>query len=216
MKKAKRICALLFACAAAVSLLASCKDQGESNDSEILRETYSGMPEYDISSIDSYIKPFKYTGLTVYRKNTETASEALWNAVSCSAEMIAYPNEQVEYYAVQERAKYRYYANRDGIEYEILLESLGVTEESIYEIARGYVKDDLVLEYIVKDAQIALTDAEKEAHKDKYAQRLTQVYGYDKEYIKANMTEQIYDAMLYDKAMEYLLLNNTVHTAQGE
>ena len=67
-----------------------------------------------------------------------------------------------------------------------------------------------MFEYIIRDANISLTDGEKAAHTDKYAQRLTAVYGGDREYIKANMPERIYDAMLNDKVMEYLLLNNEI------
>lgn len=131
-------------------------------------------------------------------------------------EIIEYPTEQVEYYVSQERAKYRYYARRDGMEYEELLEALGVTEESMYENARALVKDDLALLYIINDAGVTLSDGEVAAHTDKYAERLSEIYGYDAEYIKQNMSEQIYDAMLSDKTMEFLLSKNTVYTTQSK
>ena len=208
-----RICASVLACVAVLTLLAGCKEGG---DAETEQVTYSGMPEYDVANIEKYIKPFSYTGLTVYRKNSETAAEALWAEVAASAEVISYPAEQLEYYVEQERAKYRYYASREDIAYDDLLESLGVTEESILDTARGFVKDDLVLAYIVYKAEISLSDEEKDTHMDKYAEKLSEVYGYESGYIKANMSEQVYDAMLYDKAMEYLLLNNTVHSTQSK
>ena len=213
MKLFYRICAAVLVCTAAISILAGCKESGEAETEQM---TYSGMPEYDVANIEKYIKPFVYTGLTVYRENSETAAEALWAEVVASAEVISYPAEQLEYYVEQERAKYRYYASREDIAYDELLESLGVTEESILDTARGFVKDDLVLAYIVYKADISLTDAEKEAHTDKYAEKLSEVYGVDSAYIKNNMSEQVYDAMLYDKAMEYLLLNNTVYSKQSK
>ena len=214
MKAFYRLSAFAVACLFILSAFVGCKDRTEGQDTEA--ESYSGMPEYDAENIGNYIKPFEYTGRTVYAKVGETRQEAVWNSVVAAAEILSYPEAQVEYYASQERAKYRYYASRDGIDYGELLVSLGVTEESFYEKARGYVKEDLVLEYIARDAGIVLTDAEKQTHLDKYAERLSEVYGNDKEYIKANMTEQIYDAMLGDKIMEYLLLNNTVYTSQSK
>lgn len=201
-----------LALCALISLFASCggkDEQGEDGN------TYTGMPEYDIQGLDRYINAFSYVGLTVSAAEGESKQEALWSAIVESAEVREYPEEQVEYYAAQERAKYRYYAQRDGIDYDRLLDSLGVTEASIYDTAKKMVKDDLVFEYIVKDAGISLREEEKNAHLDKYAERFTEIYGYDKEYIKANMTEQVYDAMLFDKTMEYLFLNNTVEIPQG-
>lgn len=212
MKLFYRICALLLALVAALSLLTSCKERDENADTEE-PETYSGMPEYDVENIAEYIEPFEYTGLNISVGETEYESEVVWNTMLRSANIIKYPTPQVEYYAEQERAKYRYYASRENIEYGTLLESLGVTEESIYETARGYIKDDLVLAYIVTDANISLTDDEKTRLTYKYAEKLTEVYGYDAEYIMENMTEQVYYAMLYDKTMEYLMANNIINVA---
>lgn len=214
MKNVFKAAVLAVACLFILSAFIGCKEKDGGNDTEV--ESYSGMPEYDGENIESYVKPFEYTGLTVYVGFGETKQQRLWDTIVSSAEVIEYPQAQLEYYAEQERAKYRYYAKRDGIEYSTLLSELGVTEESIKETARAYVKDDLVLEYIIKDASISLTDDEKTALTDKYAEKLATVYGNDAEYIKTNMTEQIYDAMLSDKTMEYLLLNNTVYTNQSK
>ena len=132
-----------------------------------------------------------------------------------SAEIIAYPTAQVEYYAEQERAKYRYYASRDGVGYNELLDALGVTEESIYENARALVKDDLILAYIAKDAKISLSDEEKSKHYEKYVGWFEEL-GYDRNYVYENMSDQIYDMMLKDKIMEYLVKNNTAYTPQSK
>ncbi len=214
MKRFFRASALILACLFLLSAFVGCKDGEESDGTEA--QSYLGMPEYDAENIESYVKPFEYVGLTVNVGEGETKQQKLWETLVASAEIVAYPEAQVEYYAEQERAKYRYYAKRDGIEYAELLSELGVTEESIYDTARAYVKDDLVLEYIARDAEIELTDEEKREHTDKYAEKLATLYGNDKEYIKTNMTEQIYDAMRSDKIMEFLLLNNTVNTIQSK
>ena len=204
MKAYIRYLALILVLAALISLSA-CKDKG---GEEYESEELPSLPAYSELALESYIKPFAYTGLSVSVSEGEQKYEAVWDHIVDSAEIIEYPTEQVEYYVAQERAKYRYFAARDGIEYSMLLEELGVTEEDITEKARALVREDLVFEYIVRDAGISITDEEKAAYTDKYAEKLTAVYGGDSEYIKANMPERIYDAMLNDKVMEHLLLNN--------
>ncbi len=212
MKKIYKISSALLVCLLLMSFFAACKEKGE--DTDIEQDSFTGMPEYDAENISAYIEPFTYTGLTVEADDVEQGVKKLLEQITASAEIIEYPEAQVAYYTEQERAKYRYFSKRDGIEYEELLEALGVTEASMVQTAREYVKKDLVLEYIAKDANIFLTEAEKEAHADRYAERLVSVYGKDKEYIKANMQKQLYDTMESDKIMEYLRVNNTVNTAQ--
>ena len=56
-----------------------------------------------------------------------------------------------------------------------------------------------------------LTDEEKQEFFQKYVDKFKTLYGHDEKYIREYMTEQIYDTMLFDKTMEYLLLNNTVN-----
>lgn len=199
--------ALICLCGAVLS----CKDANTDAETDADTE-FLTMPEYGAEELGSYVKPVRYEGLTVTAREGETAQAALWRYIVDSAEITEYPAEGVEYYVSQERAKYRYFAKRDGIEYEELLEALGITEESMRERARALLKDDLVLAYIINDASISLTQEEKALHKDKYAEMLVGIYGYDAEYIKKNMSEQIYDAMLSDKTMEYLLSKNTVLT----
>ena len=204
MKGYIKYLALILAALAIISL-SSCKekDGGEEETCELPK-----LPAYSQLALEAYIKPFSYTGLTVTVAEGEQKYEAVWRQIVASVEIIEYPAAHVEYYVEQEKAKYRYFAKRDGIEYEALLEGLGVTEDSILANARELVREDLVLEYIIRDGGIALTDTEKAELTDKYAEKLTAVYGGDREYIKANMPERIYDAMLHDKVMEYLLLNN--------
>ena len=208
-----RIIAAIIAMTAIALCFASCSSgNAEESEPEV---SYGEMPEYDVENIESYIKPFTYKGLVLYMTYGEKAQEKLWSEISESAEVIKYPEAQVEYYAEQERASYRYLAKRDGVDYDALLEGMGVTEESIYSKARGLVKDDLILAYIIKDAGLSLTEEEKLLYFDKYVEKYVTAYGYDKEYVKTNMADQIYDSMLYDKTMEYLLLNNIVNTTQS-
>ena len=210
-----KACAALLALLAVMSALFACSD-GETAEETLPDETYGGLPEYDVENIGSYIKPFEYKGLTVTLAEGETAQGKLWAVISENVEIVSYPEAQVNYYAEQERAKYRYFASRDGIEYDKILEGLGVTEESIIATAKALVKDDLILEYIINDAGISLSEGEKQQYFDKYAEKYVEIYGYNKEYVSANMAEQIYDSMLYDKTMEFLVLNNTVQTNKSK
>ncbi len=211
MKSFLKISALLFACVILLSAFCACKEDKTATDEEL--QSYSGMPEYDTANIESYVKPFDIAGFEVGEGEQAEQKRALWESVLSSAEIISYPEAQVEYYAEQERAKYRYFAKRDGIAYDGLLSSLGVTEESIYERARTYVKEDLVLEYIAKTGNVELTEEEKESLFDRYAEQLAALYGNDTEYVKENMQKQIYDTMRSDKIKEYLYVQNRENKA---
>lgn len=215
MKRMIKLLALALAALCLCAVVLSC-DSGDTETETDTEVEYGGMPEYSSEQLSSYVKPFEYTGLTVYAKFGQTRQEALWSEILNRVEIIEYPTEQVEYYLSQERAKYRYFAKRDGIEYQELLEALGVTEESMREGARALVKDDLALLYIMTDAGITLSDGEVSSHTDKYAEKLSEIYGYDAEYVKQNMSEQIYDAMLSDKTMEFLLSKNKVYTTESK
>ncbi len=208
MKK-RKIIALVLALLCFACVACACKSEPESTDTE---KQYNGLPKYNTQALAEYVKPFAYTGITVTVKADEARSEAVWAAVLSEVEIIKYPSEQVEYYAAQERAKYKYYAKRDGIEYGKLLEGLGITEAHIINDAKVMVKKDLALLYILQAEGIAVTDKEKTEHFDKYCEKFVQLYGYDKETVAKTMTEQIYEAMLYDKTSEFLILNNNIES----
>ena len=210
-----RLMSALLICASLFGTM-GCNKQENEAPPQFEEVSGGGLPDYDTEHLGEYVKPFEYTGLTVYYGMGETAREKLWGVISESAEIVSYPTPQVEYYAEQERAKYRYYASRDGVGYNELLAAMGVTEESIAQKAKALVKDDLILAYIVKDANISVTDEEKTRLYDKYVERFAELYGYDKTYVSQKLSKQIYDAMLYDKTMEYLLKNNTAYTTQSK
>ena len=44
---------------------------------------------------------------------------------------------------------------------------------------------------------------------EKAAQKIAADYGYTEDYVAENLTDLIYETMLYDKTMEYLIVNNT-------
>ncbi len=159
--------------------------------------------EYDLSRLDEYVTLDTYVGLTVSLASADEAKgEAVWRAVVERAQISAYPQEQLEYYAAQERAKYRY------------LEQ-DVSEDSVLAEAKRLVKEDLVYRYVLRDTGMVLTETEKDTLYDRYAEKYVESYGYSAEYVRENMSELVFESMLYDKTMEYLILNNTFAIREG-
>jgi len=165
---------------------------------------------YDEEHLSDYVAPLAYTGLTVELSSADSLkSEAVWSLLLSRAEILAYPEDAVEYYAEQRRSTYRYYAEKNDWSYEQALEFFGVSEDSIVTEAKEMVKGDLVYRYIVKDAGITLSEDEKADQLDRYVKKYAEDYGYTEDYVRENLTDLIYDSMLYDKTMEYLIVNNT-------
>ena len=188
-------------------LLFSCADDDDGGE-----HTAESQP-YDVANLSEHISIDAYTGLTVILESEDSPKgEAVWTTVLERARVRSYPDEQVRYYVAQAEAKYRHVAKQNGWEYEETLQKLGVTEESMISDAKEMVKSDMVYLYISQDAGIVLTDTEKAALFDRYADKFVQTYGYDIEYVSENMRELIYESMLYDKTMEYLIVNNSFET----
>lgn len=174
------------------------------------KEGESGSVVYDEARLSEYIAPFAYTGLTVTLESAEALkSEAVWSQILAKVEILSYPEDAVEYYAEQRRDTYRYYAEKNGWSYEEALSFFGVSEESIVTEAKRMVKGDLVYRYIVKEAKITLSEKEKSEQMDRYVKKYAEDYGYTEDYVREHLLDLIYDSMLYDKTMEYLIVNNT-------
>ena len=207
-----KIFALLFVCAFCLSVFAGCKkddvtvDDGADNgsDNTALKLDYSQI------NIDEYVKSVSYKGLTL-TVNGEGASKetAIWEALLGAAVIEKYPESAVEYYFAQTKDYYMFIANNDPEAYKLLLESRDMTEEDLVAEARELVKKDLVYLYIVEKEGIVITEDEKQSLFDRYVAAYVSEYGYSAEYVKANMSELIYDSMLYDKTLEFLILGNT-------
>lgn len=168
---------------------------------------------YDEARIEEYVRLETYEGLTVSLPDVNaTKGEAIWQELLAKAQVLSYPEEALSYYEEQRRETYRYYAKKNDWSYEETLSFFGVTEEEIQNEAKNMVKGDLVFRYIVKQAKISLTEEDKAAQLDRYVKKYAKDYGYSEEYIRQNMLELIYDSMLYDKTMEYLIVHNTFIT----
>ncbi len=138
-----------------------------------------------------------------------TKGEVVWDAVEQNSKVKSYPEEHFYYYKEQLEAQYEYYAEQAGLSYGEMLEELGENEESIVIKAKQMTRRDMLYGTVVKLEGIELTQTDKERLFERYVQKYVSEYGYDEDYVRENMTELIYDTMLYDKTTEFLIINNT-------
>lgn len=192
-----RYTALAFALVLALSTFFACTDK----KSELL--------SYDGVDVSQSVKLCEYKGLTVQKMAGESDAQAIWRVVKEGSEILQYPESQVSYYLEQSRERCRYYADENDVSYEAAMEALGVTEESMLSDAKALVAEDMIGIALRADANIELTEDEKNRLFDKYAQKYATDFGYSVEYVENELKEQVYDSMRYDKMMEYLIKNNT-------
>ena len=200
----RRIGALIVA-AMLVGSLTSCK-QGKQEESE--ESTYDRV-SYENLVLSEHIRPLAYTEQTVTLKSADASrADAIWEELLSRAEIITYPQEAIDYYLAQRKSVYRHYAEQNDLSYEEVLEANEITESDLLAEAKEIVKGDLLYRFVVEDANITLTDTEKQTLFDRYVKKYAEQYGYTEEYIKENMEDLVYDSMLYDKVREYLMLHN--------
>lgn len=204
-----KYCVKIIACLIFITLLCtavcSCRKNTDSNDNSL-------QADLDYSDINpmEYIENTTYIGLTVTLDSTDQSREdALWGAILENTNITSYPEEKVEYYFQQEKAYYMYLVKNDEKDYQALLSLRGVSEEEMREDARRMVAKDLIYRFVVDAENIALTEDEKTQLFDRYAEKYVADYGYTKGYVTENMSDMVYQTMLYDKTMEYLILKNT-------
>lgn len=187
--------------------LAACGDgskEGVAQNDEQMTLDYS-----DIVASD-YVISVTYTGFDVGLENPEALKEeALWKKILESAETADMPEEKARYYFEQTKKYYLYFAGDIEEDYEYVLKHFGTDERKMMEEAKALVRKDIIYLYIVEAEKISLTEQEKTANFEKYVDKFVFDYGYKREYVIENMTEMIYDSMLYDKTMEYLIARNT-------
>lgn len=203
----------IIACLLLISLLClaacGCKNNADaSNNGE-------EMTELDYSDIDlrEYVKEITYKGLTVMLGSADASrEEALWGEILKNTSISSYPEEKVEYYFQQQRAYYMYTVNNDEDAYAELLSLRGISEEDMLDEARRMVAKDMIYRLVSDTEGIELTGDEKSRLFDRYVEKFVSDYGYTKTYVSENMSEEVYESMLYDKTMEYLILQNTFVT----
>jgi hypothetical protein len=167
------------------------------------------MSAVSSQDLESYVLLGRYTGLDV-KAGSLSKDEAVWKAVKEKATVRSYPEQQVLYYISQIEAQYKYYAEQADMSYDEMLREVGATEKTIRTQAESLAIDDVIYELVRRDANITLGESEKQSLFDKYVEKYVSDYGYTEQYVKENMSELIYDSMLYDKTTEYLIKNNEI------
>ncbi len=214
--KAKRIlcggtCALLL-CSSL--LCVACKEKREEQAESTAAWSAPEVTEinYDGVDVSKYVSSVIYTGLTVSVDEVYDRESALWDTIYSTAVIEIYPEDKVEYYFNQTKKSYMSSVDYNQGDYALLLEKRGTTEEEMWEEARLLVKQDLVYRYILGAEGITLTEADKNANFDRYADKFAEEFQKPREYVVAEMADYIYEAMLYDKTVEFLILNNNFVT----
>ena len=202
MKNRYTITAALLLCLVLALFAFSCKKDENEHTGEAM-----DMSAVSSQELEGYATLGGYTGLSV-TVGTGSKGEAVWRAVKENAKIIAHPEQQVAYYISQIEAQYKYYAEQADMSYEDMLSEVGATEESIRAEAESMAADDVIYELVRRDANITLNESEKQSLFDKYVKKYVSDYGYTEQYVKENMSELIYESMLYDKTTEYLIKNN--------
>ena len=181
--------------------LFSCKKDGEEKLEPMDISTLS------TDELNSFVELGEYTLMNL-EQGSSSKGEVVWAAVKKNATVKSYPEQQVSYYVSQLEAQYAYYAEEAGISYKEMLSEVGATEESIRSEAESMAIDDIIYELVRRDAKITLRSDEKSKFFEKYVEKYVEDYGYSREYVVENMTDEIYDSMLYDKTTEFLIAYN--------
>ena len=206
MKKILKVSALLLLLLLGIALLFSSCNKKPPKELT--------LPDYSDIALSDYVSLGEYKGLKVaiggVVSEDMTNDLVLWETIVRNADVIKYPDDALSYYKEQTTRLYMGYAEEGSMSYDELMTSLGKTDEDIEEEAKEYVKSDLVRLAIIEAEGLYLTDDEKARLFDKYAYKFEVTYGYTTEYVRENLTDEIYDAMQHDKMMEFLLLNNEI------
>lgn len=137
------------------------------------------------------------------RAAKESAMATIWTQVMDNAEVIEYPEQQIEYYFAMQMSQCEQYAGSYGMTVEDIMQLMGYTEETFRAEAQKYTKEDLVFFAIVQTEGIAISDEEYTAGLAKYAQdagvgatpEMLESY-YGKQYVK--------EALLWDKVLDMI------------
>ncbi len=159
---------------------------GEHTTTAAFREYYRAALEADLAAA----------------AESEAYSE-LWRAIVDGAEVLEYPEQQVNYYLDAQKAQYMSYAESNNMDYATMLAYMGVTEESMNESAKSYTKEDLVFYSIVKTEGFEITDAEYQSGAAGYAEQVGASVAELEEYYGK---DYIIESLLWDEVLKQLFV----------
>ncbi len=188
-------------------VLCACKNDNndKDNDGASLSEETVALSKLDMSE---YVKLCQYKDLTVSYSDNETKAEAVWKYILENSEIIKYPENNLKYYFNQSKAKYEYIAKTKNDTYENILALLDTNEDEMWKEAENLLAGDLVFYALVDAEGIELRNSEKDEFFERYVDKFVADYGYGEEYVRENMSDEIYETMLRDKTLERLIVLN--------
>lgn len=214
----KRIIALLLLSVSLSLVCTSCSEQGTPHVQDDAQT--EAVERVDLWSIDvnQYVSLCEYSGKTIkYSSPTSSHGALIWKYVIDNSSVISYPEQPLKYYFNQIKAKYIYFAKSGDMSYAELLQKLGIgSEEVLWDEARELLKEDMMLHALLVAENISLSDEDKEKYFDKYVQKYVTDLGYNESYVREHMRQEIYDSMLYDKALEKLISLNEFVLEDGK
>ena len=166
------------------------------------------VSEISIETLEESLSVGNYKGLVIELKG-KSRENAIIDRIMMDSYVKRYPDGATDYYADQIKKQYKYYADEAGMAYEEMLAELGENSLTISTEAQRLVKKDMILALIQAREGISLSDSEKSLYFERYVSIYAKRYGYTEDYVKEELSDLVYDSMLYDKTVEFLIVNNT-------
>lgn len=166
------------------------------------------VSELPLETLEESLSVGVYKGLVI-ELNGKSKADAIVERIMADSDVKQYPEGTTDYYAEQIKKQYKYYADEAGMTYEQMLNELGETDVTITQEAQGLVKKDMLFALIQAREGISISDGEKSLYFERYVSIYAERYGYTEEYVKAELSDLVYASMLYDKTVEFLIVNNT-------
>ena len=166
------------------------------------------VSELPLETLEKSLSVGVYKGLVI-ELNGKSKADAIVERIMADSDVKQYPEGATDYYAEQIKKQYKYYADEAGMTYEQMLNELGETDVTITQEAQGLVKKDMLFALIQAREGISISDGEKSLYFERYVSIYAERYGYTEEYVKAELSDLVYASMLYDKTVEFLIVNNT-------
>ena len=166
------------------------------------------VSELPLETLEESLSVGAYKGLVI-ELNGKSKADAIVERIMADSDVKQYPEGATDYYAEQIKKQYKYYADEAGMTYEQMLNELGETDVTITQEAQGLVKKDMLFALIQAREEISISDGEKSLYFERYVSIYAERYGYTEEYVKAELSDLVYASMLYDKTVEFLIVNNT-------
>ena len=194
--KFKKILSVMIVTVILLAVLSSCGDK-----------SYVKVSDMSLEELEECVTLCEYKGLE-FSLGSKSKEEVILSYLDVKS-AVTYPAGLVDYYVEQLKAQYQHYADQNGVKYEQMLDMLGEDNLTINAEAKRLVKKDMIFELIRRKENITLSEEEKNKFFDKYVAKYAEIYDYSEEYVREELSNFVYDSMLYDKTIEFLIVNNS-------